>query len=35
MLIQGEISYHDYEGIALYMDEQARMARDLGRQLRR
>ena len=31
MLIQQEVAYHDYEGVALYKDEQARMARDLGK----
>ncbi|HEX9434381.1 MAG TPA: class II aldolase/adducin family protein [Burkholderiales bacterium] len=31
MLVQSEITYHDYEGVALYKDEQARMARDLGK----
>ena len=31
MLIQQEVTYHDYEGVALYKDEQARMARDLGK----
>jgi ribulose-5-phosphate 4-epimerase/fuculose-1-phosphate aldolase len=31
MMVQAGISYHDYEGIALYKDEQARMARDLGK----
>ena len=30
MMIQADITYHDYEGIALYMEEQERMARDLG-----
>src|SRR5689334_11482023 len=30
MRIQPEVTYHDYEGVALYKDEQARMARDLG-----
>lgn len=30
MRVQGEVTYHDYEGIALEMDEQTRMARDLG-----
>jgi ribulose-5-phosphate 4-epimerase/fuculose-1-phosphate aldolase len=30
MRIQPEVSYHDYEGVALYREEQARMARDLG-----
>jgi ribulose-5-phosphate 4-epimerase/fuculose-1-phosphate aldolase len=31
MLVQSEITYHDYEGVALYKEEQARMARDLGK----
>ena len=31
MRVQGEITYHDYEGIALYLAEQERMARDLGK----
>ena len=31
MRVHGELSYHDYEGIALEMDEQSRMARDLGK----
>ncbi|HVL34462.1 MAG TPA: class II aldolase/adducin family protein [Burkholderiales bacterium] len=31
MRVQGEITYHDYEGIALYLEEQERMARDLGK----
>ena len=31
MMVQSEITYHDYEGVALYKDEQARMARDLGK----
>ena len=26
MMIQADVAYHDYEGIALYMEEQARMA---------
>ena len=30
MMVQQEVTYHDYEGIALYKDEQARMAADLG-----
>jgi ribulose-5-phosphate 4-epimerase/fuculose-1-phosphate aldolase len=30
MRVQAEITYHDYEGVALYKDEQARMAHDLG-----
>jgi ribulose-5-phosphate 4-epimerase/fuculose-1-phosphate aldolase len=30
MRVQAEVTYHDYEGIALYKEEQARMARDLG-----
>jgi ribulose-5-phosphate 4-epimerase/fuculose-1-phosphate aldolase len=31
MRIQREVTYHDYEGIALDMDERARMAQDLGK----
>jgi len=31
MRVQADVSYHDYEGIALYKEEQARMARDLGK----
>jgi len=31
MRVQQEITYHDYEGIALYKEEQARMAADLGK----
>ena len=31
MLVQSDIAYHDYEGVALYMEEQDRMARDLGK----
>jgi len=30
MRVHAEVSYHDYEGVALYKEEQARMARDLG-----
>lgn len=30
MFVQREVTYHDYEGIALDMDERVRMARDLG-----
>jgi ribulose-5-phosphate 4-epimerase/fuculose-1-phosphate aldolase len=30
MMVQADVAYHDYEGIALYMEEQERMARDLG-----
>jgi ribulose-5-phosphate 4-epimerase/fuculose-1-phosphate aldolase len=30
MRVHAEMAYHDYEGIALYKEEQARMARDLG-----
>jgi ribulose-5-phosphate 4-epimerase/fuculose-1-phosphate aldolase len=29
--VYSEVTYHDYEGIALDMDERARLARDLGR----
>ena len=31
MRVHAEVTYHDYEGIALYLEEQERMARDLGR----
>ena len=31
MRVQAMVTYHDYEGIALDMDERARMARDLGK----
>src|SRR5256884_1844002 len=31
MRVHAEITYHDYEGVALYKEEQARMARDLGK----
>jgi ribulose-5-phosphate 4-epimerase/fuculose-1-phosphate aldolase len=31
MRVQAEVTYHDYEGIALYKEEQGRMARDLGK----
>jgi ribulose-5-phosphate 4-epimerase/fuculose-1-phosphate aldolase len=31
MMTQQQVTYHDYEGIALDMDERGRMARDLGR----
>jgi ribulose-5-phosphate 4-epimerase/fuculose-1-phosphate aldolase len=30
MRFTGSIGYHDYEGLALEMDEQARLTRDLG-----
>lgn len=30
MRVQREVTYHDYEGIALDLDERARLARDLG-----
>lgn len=30
MRVQREVTYHDYEGIALDMDERGRLARDLG-----
>src|SRR6266446_4696006 len=29
MMVQQQVAYHDYEGIALEMDERSRMARDL------
>jgi ribulose-5-phosphate 4-epimerase/fuculose-1-phosphate aldolase len=31
MLVYGRLAYHDYEGIALEMDERTRLARDLGK----
>ena len=31
MMTQRQVTYHDYEGIALDMDERSRMARDLGK----
>ena len=31
MMVQRQVTYHDYEGIALEMDERKRMARDLGK----
>ena len=31
MRSHAEVTYHDYEGVALYKEEQARMARDLGK----
>ena len=31
MMVQASVAYHDYEGIALYREEQERMARDLGK----
>jgi ribulose-5-phosphate 4-epimerase/fuculose-1-phosphate aldolase len=30
MRVQADVTYHDYEGIALYTEEQERLARDLG-----
>jgi len=30
MRVHAEITYHDYEGVALYEEEKERMARDLG-----
>jgi ribulose-5-phosphate 4-epimerase/fuculose-1-phosphate aldolase len=30
MRMHAEVTYHDYEGVALYKEEQVRMARDLG-----
>jgi ribulose-5-phosphate 4-epimerase/fuculose-1-phosphate aldolase len=29
--VQADVTYHDYEGIALYLEEQERMASDLGK----
>ena len=34
MMVQADVAYHDYEGIALYTEEQERMARDLGKTAR-
>src|SRR5262245_14713776 len=31
MLIQSDVAYHDYEGVALYEEEKARMAKNLGK----
>jgi ribulose-5-phosphate 4-epimerase/fuculose-1-phosphate aldolase len=31
MFVQREVTYHDYEGIALDLDERTRLARDLGK----
>jgi ribulose-5-phosphate 4-epimerase/fuculose-1-phosphate aldolase len=31
MRVQAEVTYHEYEGLALCKEEQSRMARDLGR----
>ena len=31
MRVQRQVTYHDYEGIALDMDERARMAQDIGK----
>src|SRR3954466_11453432 len=31
MMVQQQVTYHDYEGIALDMDERSRMASDLGK----
>jgi ribulose-5-phosphate 4-epimerase/fuculose-1-phosphate aldolase len=31
MRVQREVTYHDYEGVALDMDERTRMAKDLGK----
>jgi ribulose-5-phosphate 4-epimerase/fuculose-1-phosphate aldolase len=30
MLIRGEVAYHDYEGVALDLDERERLIADLG-----
>jgi len=30
MMVLGDLTYHDYEGLALEMDERTRLARDLG-----
>jgi len=34
MRVEREVSYHDYEGIALDMDERTRMAADIGKESR-
>jgi len=31
MRVQRQVTYHDYEGVALDMDERTRMAKDLGK----
>ena len=31
MLVQSDVAYHDYEGVALYEEEKARMAKNLGK----
>ena len=31
MMVQQQVTYHDYEGIALEMNERARMAKDVGK----
>jgi ribulose-5-phosphate 4-epimerase/fuculose-1-phosphate aldolase len=31
MMVQADVAYHDYEGVALYLEEQERMASDLGK----
>jgi ribulose-5-phosphate 4-epimerase/fuculose-1-phosphate aldolase len=31
MMVQPEVTYHDYEGIALYEEEKVRMAANLGK----
>ena len=31
MRVQAQVTYHDYEGVALEMDERRRLARDLGK----
>jgi ribulose-5-phosphate 4-epimerase/fuculose-1-phosphate aldolase len=31
MRVQQDVTYHDYEGVALYKEEQARMAADVGK----
>src|SRR3954468_13543546 len=30
MMVQADVTYHDFEGVALYEEEQVRMARNLG-----
>jgi ribulose-5-phosphate 4-epimerase/fuculose-1-phosphate aldolase len=34
MRVQAQVTYHDYEGIALDVDERTRMAKDLGKKSR-
>ena len=32
MLVRSQISYHDYEGVALFDDEKERLVKDLGQE---